>query len=250
VHLDIHRSFRSSKVPDVDATFWFLKILTTAMGEATSDFLVHRFSPALAVLGGAVVFAVVLYWQLRSPRYLVVTYWSAVVMVSVFGTMCADVVHVGFGVPYLISTIGFAIALVAVFSTWQRTEKTLSIHSIVTTRRELFYWATVTTTFALGTAAGDMTANTLHLGYFSSGVLFAVLITLPGLGLRYLKLNAIAMFWSAYILTRPLGASFADWAGVSHVRGGLNWGPGNVAMLLSAAICLVVWSLARRARRR
>jgi uncharacterized membrane-anchored protein len=95
-----------------------------------------------------------------------------------------------------------------------------------------------------------MTANTLHLGYFSSGVLFAVLITLPGLGLRYLKLNAIAMFWSAYILTRPLGASFADWAGVSHVRGGLNWGPGNVAMLLSAAICLVVWSLARRARRR
>jgi uncharacterized membrane-anchored protein len=249
VHLDIHRSFRSSKVPDVDATFWFLKILTTAMGEATSDFLVHRFSPALAVLGGGVVFAVVLYWQLRSPRYLVVTYWSAVVMVSVFGTMCADVVHVGFGVPYLISTIGFAVALVTVFSTWQRTEKTLSIHSIATTRRELFYWATVTTTFALGTAAGDMTANTLHLGYFSSGVLFAVLITLPGLGLRYLKLNAIAMFWSAYILTRPLGASFADWAGVSHVRGGLNWGPGNVAMLLSAAICLVVWSLARRARR-
>ena len=247
--IDIHRRFRSSKVPDVDATFWILKLLTTAMGEATSDFLVHRFSPELGVLGCAVVFFVVLYWQLRSPRYLVVTYWSAVVMVSVFGTMCADVVHVGLGVPYLVSTIGFALALVIVFISWQRFEKTLSIHSITSTRRELFYWLTVTTTFALGTATGDMTATTLHLGYFGSGLLFAGLFLLPGIGYRYLKLNGIAMFWTAYVLTRPFGASFADWTGVSHVRGGLDWGSGNVALLLTTLIAVIVLKLARQARR-
>jgi uncharacterized membrane-anchored protein len=241
--LSLQRRFRSSKVPDIGATFWFLKILTTAMGEATSDFFVHRFPPAAAVLGSGLVFAAVLYWQLRSPRFLVVSYWSAVVMVSVFGTMCADVVHVGFGVPYIISAVGFAIALTIVFVVWHRFEHTLSIHSITSTRRELFYWATVTTTFALGTATGDMTAVTLHLGYFSSGLLFVLLILLPAAAYRFLRASAIGTFWTAYILTRPLGASFADWMGVSHLRGGLNWGPGNVAMLLSAAIALVVGAL-------
>ena len=177
--LSLKRHFRSSKVPDIDGTFWFLKILTTAMGEATSDFFVHRFAPEVAVLGGGVVFAVVLYWQLRCPRFLVAYYWAAVVMVSVFGTMCADVVHVGFGVPYLVSSVGFALALAAIFVLWQRVEGTLSIHSITSTRRELFYWATVTATFALGTATGDMTATTLHLGYFSSGVLFVALFLVP-----------------------------------------------------------------------
>jgi uncharacterized membrane-anchored protein len=247
--LSLQRKFRSSKVPDVDATFWFLKILTTAMGEATSDFFVHRFSPEVAVVGGGVVFAIVVYWQLRSPRFFVVNYWSAVVLVSVFGTMCADVVHVGFGVPYIVSAFGFAVALTVVFVAWHRFEKTLSIHSITSTRRELFYWATVTTTFALGTATGDMTATTLHLGYFSSGLLFILLILLPAVAFRFFKANAIGSFWTAYILTRPLGASFADWMGVSHARGGLNWGPGNVSMLFSAAIVLGVGVLYFRERR-
>jgi uncharacterized membrane-anchored protein len=247
--LSLTRRFRSSKVPDVTADFWFIKILTTAMGESTSDFLVHRFPPVLAVLAGGVAFLTALYAQLRAPRYLVVTYWFTVVMVSVFGTMCADVIHVGFGVPYLVSSISFGLALIAVFTSWWYVESTLSIHSITTTRRELFYWATVTVTFALGTAVGDMSAYTLRLGYFGSGLIFSALIALPALYFAFTHANAIVTFWTAYVLTRPVGASFADWMGVSPVRGGLDWGPGNVAMALTLVIALSVGALALRTPR-
>ncbi|MBW4078933.1 MAG: hypothetical protein HIU84_10595 [Acidobacteria bacterium] len=244
--LSLTRTFRSSKVPSTTADFWFLKIVTTAMGESTSDFLVHHFSPVLAVLAGAVVFTFALYAQLRAPRYLVVTYWSAVVMVSVFGTMCADAVHVGLGVPYVISAICFALALAGIFVTWRHFESTLSIHSITTTRRELFYWSTVTATFALGTATGDMTAYTLNFGFFSSALWFSVLLTMPALYFALTRKNAIASFWCAYVLTRPVGASFADWCGVSTLRGGLDWGPGNVAMALTLLIVINVVLLAWR----
>jgi uncharacterized membrane-anchored protein len=242
------RRFQSSKVPEITFSFWFVKVLTTAMGEATSDFFVHRFAPEAAVLVAGVVFAVALVYQLRAPRYRTVTYWSAVVMVSVFGTMCADAVHVGFGVAYLDSSLGFALALALIFLWWHRSEGTLSIHSILNARRELFYWAAVTATFALGTAVGDMTAATLHLGYFGSGLLFAAFMTLPALGYRFLHLNAIGTFWTAYVLTRPLGASFADWFGVSHERGGLNWGPGTVAIGFSCLIVAGVATMALRER--
>jgi uncharacterized membrane-anchored protein len=242
---NIHRSFRASKVPNINGTFWFIKLLTTAMGEATSDFLVHRFNPELAVFAAGIVFVFVLWVQLRAPRFATVTYWAAVVMVSVFGTMCADVMHVGLGVPYVVSTSMFAIVLFVVFVTWYRTEQTLSIHSILTTRRELFYWATITSTFALGTALGDMTATTLNLGYLKSGIFFAIIFCLPAIGYRVLKLSAIGTFWAAYVLTRPLGASFADYLGVSHARGGLNWGPGNVAMAFSVVIVIAVGIAAR-----
>ena len=225
---------------NVDPTFWGLKVLTTAMGEATSDFFVHHYSPVLAVLGAGTVFAVVLYLQLSMPSYQTVIYWSAVVMVSVFGTMCADVVHIALGVPYLVSAIGFATALFVVFYSWRRLEHTLSIHSITTTRRELFYWLSVTVTFALGTAVGDLTAYSAHLGFLRSALLFAFLISLPAIGFFWLAMDAIGTFWAAYILTRPLGASFADWIGVSHLRGGLNWGPGTVSLLLSALIVVGV----------
>ncbi|HVA53701.1 MAG TPA: hypothetical protein VNF05_09345 [Acidimicrobiales bacterium] len=237
---NLHRTFRSSKVPKINGVFWFLKLLTTAMGESTSDFFVHRFNPELAVLGGGVVFAVVLWNQLRAPRFFTTTYWAAVVMVSVFGTMCADVLHVGFHVPYRASVALFAVLLVGTFVTWARVEHTLSIHSIYATRRELFYWSAVTVTFALGTAVGDMTAYSFNLGYLKSGVLFAIIFILPPFGYRVLHLNAIAMFWAAYILTRPLGASFSDYLGVSHLRGGLNLGPGNVSLLFTAVIAIVV----------
>jgi uncharacterized membrane-anchored protein len=218
------------------------------MGEATSDFFVHRFTPEIAVLAGGVVFALVLWQQLKAPRYLTLTYWATVVMVSVFGTMCADTLHVGLGIPYVVSASVFAIALAAIFVTWSRTEHSLSIHSITTTRRELFYWATVTATFALGTAVGDLTATTLHLGYLGSGIMFAGIFCLPIIGYVVFRLNAIAMFWTAYVLTRPFGASFADYLGVSHHRGGLNWGPGNVAMLFSAFIVVGVAVLYWRER--
>ena len=236
----VRRTFRSSKVPTIDGLFWFIKILTTAMGEATSDFFVHRFNPELAVLGGAVVFAFALWRQLQAPRYRTLTYWFAVVMVSVFGTMCADVLHVGFGVPYAVSASLYAVVLAVIFLSWSRVEHTLSIHSITTTRRELFYWATVTATFAFGTAVGDLTASTFGLGYLRSGLYFAILFCLPSLGFVLLRLNGVAMFWTAYVLTRPLGASFADYLGMPHVVGGRAWGPGNVSMLFSAFIIVAV----------
>jgi uncharacterized membrane-anchored protein len=214
------------------------------MGEATSDFFVHRFDPRIAVVCAAVVFAVVLWWQLRSPTYNTVLYWLAVVMVSVFGTMCADVVHVEFGVPYAVSGIAFALVLAATFCLWFRMEGTLSIHSIVSTRRELFYWLTVTVTFALGTAVGDFTAFVAKLGFFSSGLLFTGLIILPAIGFWLGRMDSVLMFWIAYVLTRPLGASYADWMGKPTLVGGLGWGAGNVALSLSSIIVVAVGVLA------
>lgn len=228
------------RVPEITVYFWIIKVLTTAMGESTSDYLVRRFDPVTAVLFGAVALAVALVLQFSMRRYVAWVYWLAVAMVAVFGTMAADVLHIKFGVPYVVSTASFAVVLAVVFVAWHVTEKTLSIHSICTTRRELFYWAAVGSTFALGTAAGDMTATTLHLGYFYSGVLFAGLIAIPALAYRFLGMNAILAFWSAYILTRPLGASFADWAGKPHRLGGLALGDGRVSAVLAIIIAALV----------
>jgi uncharacterized membrane-anchored protein len=234
-----------SKVPEVTAVFWVTKVLTTGMGETTSDFLVQRLGPPLAIGLGALAFAVALTVQLRADRYSPWTYWSAVVMVSVFGTMAADVLHVGLGVPYVVSTVFFAVALAVVFTAWYLSERTLSIHSIRTTRRELFYWAAVLTTFALGTATGDMTAKSLHLGYAPSGLLFAGAIAVPALAFWRLRLNGVVAFWAAYVVTRPLGASFADWAGVPPSRGGLGWGTGWVSLALTVLIAALVAYLAK-----
>jgi uncharacterized membrane-anchored protein len=224
------------RVPEVTAYFWIIKILTTAMGEATSDYLVNRIDPVVAVLLGAAALAVALVLQFSMRRYVAAVYWLTVVMVAVFGTMAADVLHIRFHVPYAVSTTGFAVVLAIVFVAWHTTEKTLSIHSITTARREVFYWLTVGATFALGTAAGDMTATTLHLGYLVSGLLFAGLITVPAFAYRLLHLNAIVAFWFAYIVTRPLGASFADWFSKGHAVGGLALGDGTVSAVLTVVI--------------
>jgi uncharacterized membrane-anchored protein len=239
-HAGVEARQALSKVPEVTVYFWIIKVLTTGMGETTSDFLVKTFDPFLVVPAAGVVLAVSLAVQLSAKRYNAAIYWFAVVMVSVFGTMAADVLHVQLGVPYLASSVFFAVVLAAIFALWYAKERTLSIHSITTRRRELFYWATVLTTFALGTATGDMTATTLKLGYFSSGVLFAVLIGVPLVGHWKLGLNPIFAFWFAYIITRPLGASFADWMGVSHARGGLAWGTGWVSLALAVLIAVFV----------
>ena len=232
---------RRVRVPEIALAFWVLKLLTTAMGEATSDYLVHTVSPYLAVVGGFVVFVVAMVLQLRRGRYVPWAYWFAVTMVAVFGTMCADVLHVEFGVPYVASTVAFAIGLVVVFTAWYRTEGTLSIHSIDTRRRECFYWAAVLATFAMGTAAGDLAAYTANLGFLSAGALFAALFVLPGLAYRFAGLNSIVAFWFAYVMTRPLGASFADWAGKARDAGGLGIGDGPVAAVLTLAIVVIVW---------
>jgi uncharacterized membrane-anchored protein len=229
-----------SKVPEVTAFFWIIKALTTGMGESTSDFLVHKLVPEIAVVLGAVAFVIALYLQFSSDRYVPWRYWLAVAMVGVFGTMAADVLHVGLGVPYIVSTIFYAIVLAVVFRTWYRTEGTLSIHSITTERRELFYWAAVLATFALGTAAGDLTAVTLGLGFFGSGLIFAAIIAVPALGYFRFGMNSILAFWFAYVVTRPLGASFADWLGVSSARGGLAVGTGLVSFVLAAMIAMFV----------
>jgi uncharacterized membrane-anchored protein len=222
--------------------FWVIKALSTAMGESTSDYLVHRLNPVPAVLLGFVGFLAALALQFSMRRYIAWTYWLAVVGVGVFGTMAADVLHVGFGVPYAVSSVLYALMLVAVFVTWQRTEGTLSIHSVDTPRREAFYWAAVVATFAMGTALGDLTSITLHLGYFGSALLFAAVIAIPAIGYWRLHWNPIFSFWFAYVATRPLGASFADWTGKAKSAGGLGWGDGTVALALTLAIfCLVAF---------
>ena len=221
-----------SKVPEVTAIFWITKVLTTGMGETTSDYLAHRFEPIIVVVIAGLALFAVLGLQFYVRKYIPWVYWLAVMMVSVFGTMAADVLHIGLGVPYIVSTVFFAVTLAVIFAVWYIREKTLSIHSIHTFKREFFYWATVLTTFALGTAAGDMTATTMGLGYFASGVLFAVVIAMPMIGYWRFRLNTIFAFWCAYIVTRPLGASFADWMGVSHIRGGLDYGTGLVSLVL------------------
>ncbi|WP_329062172.1 COG4705 family protein [Amycolatopsis sp. NBC_01480] len=233
----------ASKVPEVTALFWVVKVLTTGMGETTSDFLAHLMDPVIAVALAGLAFAAALAAQFRARAYIPWVYWTAVVLVSVFGTMAADFLHVGLGVPYAVSTVFFAVVLAAVFLVWHRIEKTLSIHSITTPRRELFYWLAVVTTFALGTAVGDLTATTLHLGYLGSGLMFAVAIAIPPLARRFAGLDAIATFWAAYVLTRPLGASFADWLGVPPVRGGLDLGTGLVSLVLLLVIAALVGCL-------
>lgn len=223
------------KVPEITVVFWIIKLLTTAMGEATSDFLVFQINPYVAVVVGGIGLVIALALQLTARRYVAWIYWFAIVMVAVFGTMAADVLHVVLGVPYLISTTFFAIALAVIFVAWHLSEKTLSIHSIDAPRRELFYWATVIATFALGTAAGDMTAATLGLGYLDSGVLFIALFAVPAFGYWLFGLNEILAFWFAYVVTRPLGASFADWLGKPYL-GGLGLGDAKVSLVLTILI--------------
>ncbi len=231
-----HRAIRPLlKVPEITAYFWIVKLLSTAMGESTSDYLVFQINPYIAVVLGCLGLAVALLLQLWVRRYVAWIYWLAVVMVAVFGTMAADVTHVVMGIPYLVSTVFFASFLAIIFTTWYASENTLSIHSVYAGRRELFYWSTVIATFALGTAAGDMTASTLGLGYFPSLVLFGVLFVLPALAYWRFGLNEIVAFWFAYIVTRPLGASFADWLGKPYL-GGLGLGDQKVAPILTILI--------------
>jgi uncharacterized membrane-anchored protein len=224
------------KLPEVTALFWMIKLLTTGMGETTSDYLAHQMNPIFAVGLAGSGLAVALLIQFSVRRYIPWVYWLAITMVAIFGTMIADAIHVGLDVPYLISTAGFAIVLGVIFAVWYISEKTLSISQIYTFRRELFYWATVMATFALGTAAGDMTASTLGLGYFASGLLFAVLFALPAMAYWRSGLNEVGAFWLAYILTRPLGASFADWIGRPRDLGGVGFGTGQISLVLAILI--------------
>lgn len=233
------------KVPEITVLFWVVKVLTTGMGEAASDFL-GKTSLVLGAIVGVGGFVLAMWLQLRAKAYTAPVYWTAVAMVAVFGTIVADVLHKVVGLSYGVTTAFYATAVALLFALWRRSEGTLSIHSITTQRRELFYWTTVLATFALGTAAGDLTALTLHLGFLASGLLFLAAIAVPLVSWR-LGASAIACFWSAYVITRPLGASFADWLGKKHaIGGGLGFGDGRTTLVLIALIVALVAWLARR----
>jgi uncharacterized membrane-anchored protein len=222
----------AKKVPALTIYFWIIKVLTTGMGETTSDYFVHSYNPYIVVVVAACVLAISVALQLYVARYIAWIYWLAVSLVAVFGTMAAGIVHVYLGVPYQYSASLYALSVVVIFGLWYLSEKTLSVHSIYTRRRELFYWAAVLATFAMGTAVGDMTAVTFHFGFFVSGIFFAVLFIVPFLVQRFVGLNELIVFWWAYIITRPLGASFADWLAVPQSLGGLNLGKGPISIVL------------------
>jgi uncharacterized membrane-anchored protein len=230
------------KVPEVTVYFWVVKLATTAMGEAISDYLVNDWNKYLGVLAGFIVFAVAISFQLRGKTYSTWRYWITVSMVAVFGTMAADVLHVVIGLPYALSFALYAVLLTATFTAWYRSERTLDIHTISTPRREVFYWLTVVFTFAMGTAVGDLTSITVSLGYLGSAFLFAGLILIPLAAWR-LGASQVATFWVAYVLTRPIGASFADYFGMPKDHSGLGLGHITTSVVLIAAVTAGIWFL-------
>jgi uncharacterized membrane-anchored protein len=229
----------AAKVPEITFLFWIIKLLTTASGEAISDYLsLHGH-----LVAGAVelsVFVAALICQFATRRYVAAAYWFFALAVAIFGTGVSDALHLIVGIPYAGTTAGWAIVLALIFWLWYRSEGTLSIHSIVTTRREIFYWATVFATFALGTALGDFTASVLRLGYLKSSVLFFVVILIPLIAWRFFRMNAVLAFWFAYVITRPLGASLADWTSKPRAISGLDYGDATVSVVTLIAIVIAV----------
>jgi uncharacterized membrane-anchored protein len=236
----------AAKVPEITLLFWIIKLLTTAGGEAFSDYLaLHGY--ALAGVVEVMIFVVAVILQFATRRYVAAAYWFLALAIAIFGTGVSDGLHLIVGIPYAGTTALWAVVLAAIFWLWHRGEGTLSIHSITTTRRELYYWATVFATFALGTALGDFTASVLNLGYFKSAVLFAVIIMIPAIAWRFFGLNAVFAFWFAYVITRPLGASLADWLSKPKSISGLDYGDAAVSAVtvLAIAALVAVISIAR-----
>lgn len=231
-----------NKVPEVTIWFWLIKVMATTVGETAADFL--NFNLNLGLTGTSVVMGVLLagflVLQLRAKKYVPWLYWLVVVLISIVGTLITDNMVDNFGVALQTTTIIFGVALSLTFAVWYAFEKTLSIHSIVTTRRELFYWAAILFTFALGTAAGDLTAEGLNLGYAHSALMFGALIAVTTIAYYLFKANAIAAFWIAYILTRPLGASCGDLLSQPAANGGLGLGTVLTSMIFLASIAALV----------
>jgi uncharacterized membrane-anchored protein len=233
----------AAKVPEITFLFWVVKILTTCGGEAVSDYLAE----GDRLIGGAVevgLLIIGLVWQFRTRRYSAVAYWFLAYAIAIFGTGVSDGLHLLVGIPYTGTTILWAVVLALVFWLWHRSEGTLSIHSITTRRREMYYWAVVFATFALGTALGDFTGTTLGLGYLASGIMFFLIILIPAVAWSRFGLNAIVAFWFAYVVTRPLGASFADYFGRPRSLSGLGFGSGRVAVVVAILVAIGVGYLA------
>ncbi|WAL84985.1 hypothetical protein OYT13_11575 [Pandoraea sp. XJJ-1] len=243
-----------NKVPEVTLTFWLIKMMSTTVGETAADFLNVNLGFGLtgtsAVMG--VLLAVFLGLQVSARRYIPWRYWSTVVFVSVFGTLVTDNLSDNLGVPLAASTLAFSVALLLTFGIWYAKERTLSIHSIDTIKRELFYWTAILLTFALGTAAGDWVAEGLNLGYANSSLVFGALIGLAAIARFVFHRSAVTTFWVAYVLTRPFGASCGDLLSQPSSNGGLGLGVvGTSAGFVVAIVVLVLYlSISERATAR
>jgi len=236
----------ANKVPLITFFFWVIKILATTVGETGADFLNFNLGLGLTLtsLLAAALLAVALWIQFTRDRYVPWVYWIAVVFLSIVGTLITDNLTANLGVSLYVSTTVFAVALALTFITWFRSENTLSIHAITTTRREAFYWAAILFTFALGTAAGDLVSEEMGLGYALSGLIFGGLIAVITLGYYALRLNAVFAFWCAYVLTRPLGASIGDFLTQARKDGGLGLSTTSVSAAFLAIIVALVTYLA------
>ena len=235
-----------SKVPQVTIFFWIVKVLCTTVGETFADFLNFNlgFGLTLTTIIMGIAFFIVLYLQFRATKYVPGIYWLTVVLISVFGTLVTDNLTDSMGVPLEFSTVVFAVLLGLTFLFWYLSEKTLSIHSIHTSKREAFYWLTILFTFALGTAVGDLYSEQLGLGYLNTGIIVVIIIACVFLAWKFLKLDGILAFWIAYILTRPLGASLGDYLSQPKVNGGLGLGTTGTSVIFLIAILAITVFLA------
>lgn len=237
-----------NKVPEITLYFWIIKILATTVGETAADFLIFNLHLGLTntmVIMGALL-AAALVAQFRTRRCVEWVYWLAVVLISIVGTLITDNLVDNLGVPLQTTVWAFGSALAATFAVWYASEKTLSIHEVTTTRREAFYWLAILFTFALGTAAGDLAAETLKLGYANSALMFGAMIGAVTVAYYGFRANAIAAFWIAYILTRPLGASFGDLLSQPVANGGIGWGTVVTSEAFIGAILVLVVFLSLR----
>ncbi|MBZ9698960.1 MULTISPECIES: hypothetical protein [unclassified Mesorhizobium] len=243
-----HPTPSQNRVPDVTLDFWLVKLMAVTMGETAADYLAVNLGLGLTVtsliMTGVLVVALAL--QFAHQRYVPWAYWLAVVLISVVGTLITDNLVDNFGVRLQTTTIAFSVVLAATFAVWYASERTLSIHTIFTTRREIFYWLAILFTFSLGTAAGDLVAETFDIGYLTTGLLFGGVIALIALAWYLIHLDAILAFWLAYILTRPLGASFGDWLSQPAEYGGLGLGTTYTSLIfLGCIIALVLYMTLR-----
>jgi len=234
-----------NRVPEITIFFWIIKVLATTVGETAADFLGVNLNLGLTVTSyivGGLLIIVLLIQFVSIKKYVPISYWSAVVLMSIVGTLITDNLVDNLGVPLETTTLIFSIALIVVFASWYWSERTLSVHTISTGKRELFYWAAILFTFALGTASGDLLSEGLNLGYFVAALLFAGVIGLIALAHFYFKMDAILAFWLAYILTRPLGASIGDLLSQAPADGGLGLGTvGTTALFLATILLLVIY---------
>ena len=240
-----------NRVPQVTPAFWAIKLMAVTMGETAADFLAVNLGLGLTdttILMTAVLVAA-LAWQFAQRRYVPHVYWTAVVLISVVGTLITDNLTDTFGVALTTSTWAFSLALAATFALWYASERTLSIHEVFTARREAFYWLAILFTFALGTAAGDLVSEQFGLGYLPTGILFGMIIASLAFGYWKLGLDGLWAFWLCYIFTRPLGASFGDLLSQPRDYGGLGFGTIGTSLGFLAVIAVLVAMLSLRARR-